>query len=75
MGMFFPLRNCNIMYNVMEMHVMPITFQVLLHYNKFLQVGHFKTLLQDYQTIITATIFLEFSIFCYKCPQYYKYLL
>ena len=64
MAMFFPLRNCNLMYYITEVHVMPITFQLLLHYNKFLHMGYFKTLLQDYQTIIT-TIFLEFSIFCY----------
>ena len=75
MAMFFPLRNYNIMYYITEMNVMPIIFQLLLHYNKFLQLGHFKTLLQDYQAIITTAIFLEFSIFCYKCPQYYKYLL
>ena len=68
---FFPLYNCNIMYYITEMHVMSITFQLLLHYNKILQVGHCKTLLQDYQTVITTTIFLEFSIFCYKSPQYY----
>ena len=48
--MIFPLRNCNVMYYITEMHVMPITFQLLLHYNKFLHVGNFKTLLQDYQT-------------------------
>ena len=62
MAMFFSLRNCNIMYYITKMHVMPITFQLLLHYSKFLHVGHFKTLLQDYQTILTTTIFLEFSI-------------
>ena len=63
MAKFFPLRNCNIMYYIMKMHVMPITFQLLLHYNKFLQAGHFQTLLQDYQTIITTTTFLEFLEF------------
>ena len=69
-GHVLPLRNCDAMYYITEMHVMPITFQLLLHYNKVLQVGHFKTLLQDYQTIIATTVFLELSIICYKCPQY-----
>ena len=53
MAMIFPLCNCNVMYYITEMHVMPITFQLLLHYNKFLHVGYFKTLQQDYQTKIT----------------------
>ena len=39
------------MYYITEMHVMPITFQLLLHYNKFLQVGQLKTLLWNFQTI------------------------
>ena len=45
--------------------------------NKFLQMGHFKTVLQEYQTIITTAIFLEFGIVCYvdEYPQYYRYLL
>ena len=54
--MIFPLCNCNVMYYITELHVMPITFQLLLHYNKFLHVGYFKTLLQDYQTKITTNI-------------------
>ena len=52
MAMIFPLCNCNVMYYITEKHVMPITFQLLLHYNKFLHVGFFKSLLQDYQTKI-----------------------
>ena len=43
MAMFSPLRNCNMMHYITEMHVMPITFQLLLHYNEFKQVRHFKT--------------------------------
>ena len=53
MAIIFPLCNSNVMHYITEMHVMPITFQLLLHYNKFLHVGYFKTLLQDYQTKIT----------------------
>ena len=60
MAMFFPLCNYNIMHYITKMHLMLITFQLLLH-NKFLQVGHFKILLQNYQTMKT-TIFLEFRI-------------
>ena len=52
--MVIPLCNCNVMYYITEMHVMPITFQLLYHYNTFLHVGYFKTLLQDYQTKITT---------------------
>ena len=47
------------MYYITEMHVMPITFQLLLHYNKFLHVGYFKTLLQDYQTKITTKFYIS----------------
>ena len=43
MAMFSQLRNCNIMHYITEMHVMPITFQLLLHYNEFKLVGHFRT--------------------------------
>ena len=45
MAMIFPLCNCNVMYYITEMHVMPITFQLLLHYNKFL---HNYGLFQDF---------------------------
>ena len=45
--MIFPLCNCNVMHYITEMHVTPIAFQLLLHYNKFLHVDYFKTLLQD----------------------------
>ena len=41
--MFSQLRNCNIMHYITEMRVMPVTFQLLLHYNKFKLVGYFKT--------------------------------
>ena len=34
--MTFPLCNCNVMHYIAQMHVMPITFHLLLHYNKFL---------------------------------------
>ena len=57
--MIFPLCNCNVMYYITEMHVMPITFQLLLHYNKFMHLGYFKTLLQDYQTKITTKLFIS----------------
>ena len=43
MAMFSQLRYFNIMYYITEMHVMPITFQLLLHDNKFKLVGYFKT--------------------------------
>ena len=59
MAMIFPLCNCNVMYYIAEMHVMPITFQLLLHYNKFLHVGYMKTLLQDYQTKITTKFYIS----------------
>ena len=63
------------MHYIAEMHVMPITFQLLLHYNKFLHVSYFKTLLQDCKTKITTKFYIStVKIFCYKCPQYYKYL-
>ena len=84
MAMIFPLCNCNVMHYIAEMHVMPITFQLLLHYNKFLHVSYFKTLhvsyfktlLQDYKTKRTTKFYISrVKIFCYKCPQYYKYLL
>ena len=51
--MIFPLCNCNVMYYNTEMHVMPITFQFLLHYNKFLHVGYFKTLFKQTKKITT----------------------
>ena len=54
MAMIFPLCNCNVMHYIAEMHVMQITFQLLLHYNKFLHVSYFKTLLQDCKTKITT---------------------
>ena len=75
--MIFPLCICNVMYYITEMHVMPITFQLLLHYKKFLHVGYFKTLLQDYQTKITTKFYISWvkHILLSKCPQYYKYLL
>ena len=66
MAMILPLCNCNVTYNITEMHVMPITFQLLLHYNTFLHVGYFKTLLQDYQTKITTSgtlLFLKINDF------------
>ena len=47
------------MYYITEMHVMPITFQLLLYYNKFLRVGFFKSLLQDYQTKITIKLHIS----------------
>ena len=47
------------MYYITEMHVMPITFQLLLHYKKFLHVGYLKTLLQDYQTKITTKFYIS----------------
>ena len=59
MAMIFPLCNCNVMYYITEMHVMPITFQLLLHYNNFLHVGYFKTLLKDYQTKITTKFYIS----------------
>ena len=43
MAMIFPLCNCNVMYYITEMHVMSITFQLLLHNNKILHVYYFKT--------------------------------
>ena len=75
--MLFPLCNYNVMYYITEMHVMPITFQLLLHYHKLLHVGYFKTLLLDYQTKITTKFYISRvkHILLHKCPQYYKYLL
>ena len=57
MAMIFPI--CHVMYYITEMHVMPITFQLHLHYNKFLHVGYCKTLLQDYSTKITAKFYIS----------------
>ena len=57
--MIFPLCNCNVMYYITEMHIMPITFQLLIHFNKFLHVGYFKTLLQDYQTKIATKFYIS----------------
>ena len=59
MAMIFSLCNCNVMFYITEMHVMPITFQLLSHYNKFLHVVYFKTLLQDYQTKITTKLYIS----------------
>ena len=59
MAMIFPLCNCNVMYYITEMHIMPITFQLLIHFNKFLHVGYFKTLLQDYQTKIATKFYIS----------------
>ena len=52
------------MHYITEMHVMPITFQLLLHYNKFLHVGYFTGLLKTvsliYFIVLEINILIKF---------------
>ena len=67
MAMFSQLRNCNIMHYITEMHVMPITFQLLLHYNKLKLVGDFKNLIAGILNNISNNyIFQEYLALMYS---------
>ena len=62
MAMFSQLRNCNIMHYITEMHVMSITFQLLLHYNKFKLVS-FQNLTEEILNSNSNNYISECSIF------------
>ena len=55
-GNVFPLGNYSVMHYITEMHVMPITFQLLLHYNKFFAGGSFQDFTASNHNYIGAAV-------------------